>query len=140
MLKEQLQKRIQLEKITESTNITEQGYVCDARVLNPQITGTLANTVESLKENVDSRFGIRQITQVEVYSDVFIEPGQWKEFVVDVSSKNFKKIPFAMIRQLTWYSVHSINFIDVNTMSIIIINPYDVGQKDWVSITLIEPT
>ena len=138
-IKEELKKKISSEKITTNGNVTEEGYVSDARILNPSISGTLANTVESLKSNVDSGFGIRQITQVEVYSDVVIEPGQWKEFTVDISSKKFKKIPFASIRQLTWYSVHSINFIDVNTMSVIIINPYDVGQKDWVSITLIEP-
>ena len=44
-------------KVTQSTAVTEAGYAADARQLNPAVSGSLANCVQSMEQSLNIRKG-----------------------------------------------------------------------------------
>ena len=47
-LKTELQGKLNMDRVTQSTSVTEAGYVVDARELNASIGGTLASRVDAM--------------------------------------------------------------------------------------------
>lgn len=83
-------KKIDKEKITQSSAVNVEGYVLDAREKNPSISGTMANKISELNTNLSS---IVIIKSVKIYAATSIAAGQGADIYFSVPTvKNYKCI------------------------------------------------
>lgn len=81
-------KKIDKEKITQSSAVNVEGYVLDAREKNPSISGTMANQISELNTNLSS---IVIIKSVKIYAATTIGAGEGAEIYFSVPTvKNYK--------------------------------------------------
>lgn len=81
-------KKIDKEKITQSSAVNVEGYVLDAREKNPSIAGTMANQISELNTNLSS---IVIIKSVKIYAATTIGAGEGAEIYFSVPTvKNYK--------------------------------------------------
>ena len=81
-------KKIDKEKITQSSAVNVEGYVLDAREKNPSISGTMANQISKLNTNLSS---IVIVKSVKIYAATTIGAGEGAEIYFSVPSiKNYK--------------------------------------------------
>ena len=81
-------KKIDKEKITQSSAVNVEGYVLDAREKNPSIAGTMANQISELNTNLSS---IVIIKSVKIYAATTIGAGEGAEIYFAVPTvKNYK--------------------------------------------------
>ena len=71
-------KKIDKEKITQSSAVNVEGYVLDAREKNPAISGTMANQISKLNTNLSS---IVIIKSVKIYAATTIGAGEGAETI-----------------------------------------------------------
>lgn len=55
-LNQTLSEKLGIDKVVQSTSVTESGYAVDARELNASVTGTIANLIQNLNLNVVGMF------------------------------------------------------------------------------------
>lgn len=83
-------KKIDKEKITQSSAVNVEGYVLDAREKNPSISGTMANQISELNTNLSS---IVIVKSVKIYAATSIAAGQGADIYFSVPTvKNYKCI------------------------------------------------
>lgn len=81
-------KKIDKEKITQSSAVNVEGYVLDAREKNPAISGTMANQISKLNTNLSS---IVIMKSVKIYAAITIGAGEGAEIYFSVPTvKNYK--------------------------------------------------
>lgn len=81
-------KKIDKEKITQSSAVNVEGYVLDAREKNPSIAGTMANQISELNTNLSS---IVIIKSVKIYAATTIGAGEGTEIYFSIPTvKNYK--------------------------------------------------
>lgn len=86
----EIMKKIDKEKITQSSAVNVEGYVLDAREKNPSISGTMAKQISELNTNLSS---IVIIKSVKIYAATSIAAGQGAEIYFSIPAvKNYKCI------------------------------------------------
>ncbi len=86
----EVMKKIDKEKITQSSAVNVEGYVLDAREKNPSISGTMANQISELNTNLRTTVIIKS---VKIYAETSIAAGQGVEIYFSVPTvKNYKCI------------------------------------------------
>lgn len=86
----EIMKKIDKEKITQSSAVNVEGYVLDAREKNPSISGTMAKQISELNTNLKT---IVIIKSVKIYAETSIAAGQGAEIYFSIPTvKNYKCI------------------------------------------------
>lgn len=86
----EIMKKIDKEKITQSSAVNVEGYVLDAREKNPSISGTMAKQISELNTNLRTTVIIKS---VKIYAETSIAAGQGAEIYFSIPTvKNYKCI------------------------------------------------